>query len=257
MMIGHTRRNGCVVLAVAGALDGDGAGQLRLAVTKALADQPRAVICDLAQLVRGTTGLNIFLVIADMMSGWPETAIAIACSDRQLVERLSRLLVDSQIPIHDSVDQAIADLGRQPMIMTDLFHLIPDNDTAGLARHFVADACRHWDASIFAPDALIAVSELVNNAVQHGDGEPIDVRVSLSRMGLRLSVRDNSLSSPEAIHGSGQITGIRVVARLSRSWGVLPTVSGGKIVWCLLSHPDDAHNGGTPSMPSRHRLVSR
>jgi anti-sigma regulatory factor (Ser/Thr protein kinase) len=245
MMIGHTRRDACVVLAVAGALDGDGAGQLRLAVTKALADQPRAVICDLAEMVRGTTGLNIFLVIADMMSGWPETAIAIACPDRRLRERLSRLRIDAWIPIHDSVEQAIADLGRHPPIMIDLLHLSPENDAAALARRFVADACRQWGVSVFVPDALIAISELVDNAVQHGSGEPIDVRVSLSRIGLRISVKDNSMSSPEAVHGSGQITGIRVVARLSRSWGVLPTVNGGKIVWCLLPHPDEAEDGAT------------
>jgi anti-sigma regulatory factor (Ser/Thr protein kinase) len=239
MMIDQTRYNGCIVLAVAGGLDGEGAAHLRLAVTKALAEQPRAIICDLSGLARGTGGLNVFLVIADMMSVWPETAIAIACPDRQLVERLSRIRVDTRIPTHRSVDQAIADLGHRPMIMMELLHLMLGGNAVGLARHFVADACRQWDASPFLPDALIVVSELVGNALQHGDGEPIDVRVSLSRMGLRVSVTDTAPPSSLPTHQTGQITGIRVLAQLSKSWGVLPTQSGGKIVWCLLHNPDD------------------
>jgi anti-sigma regulatory factor (Ser/Thr protein kinase) len=249
MMIDQKRYNGCVVLAVAGGLDGEGAAHLRLAVTKALAEQPRAIICDLARLPRGTGGLNVFLVIADVMNLWPETAIAIACPDRRLIERLSRIRVNTRIPIHSSVEQAIADLGHRPMIMMELLHLPPGGDAAALARHFVADACRQWDASPFLPDALIVVSELVDNALQHGDGEPIDVRVSLSGMGLRISVRDTAPSSPQPTHQTGQISGIRVLAHISKSWGVLPTQTGGKIVWCLLRHPDDPRRNQMMPIP--------
>jgi anti-sigma regulatory factor (Ser/Thr protein kinase)/anti-anti-sigma regulatory factor len=249
MMIDQTRYNGCVVLAVAGGLDGEGAAHLRLAVTKALAEQPRAIICDLTGLAGGTGGLNVFLVVADMMNQWPETAIAIACPHRRLVERLSRIRIDTRIPIRHSVDQAIADLGHRPMIMMELLHLLPGGNAAGLARHFVADACRQWDASPFLADALIVVSELVDNALQHGDGEPLDVRVSLSRLGLRISVRDTAWSSPQPTHQTGQISGIRILAHLSKSWGVLPTQTGGKIVWCLLRHPDDPRRGRVMSIP--------
>jgi signal transduction histidine kinase len=254
-MIDQTRYDGCVVLAVSGGLEGEAAAHLRLAVTKALAEQPRAIICDLARLARGTGGLTIFLVIADIMNVWPETAIAIACPDRQLVERLSRIRIEARIPVHRSVDEAIADLGHRPMIMMELLHVMPGGDAAGLARHFVADACQQWDASPFLPDALIVVSELVDNACQHGDGEPIDVRVSLSAMGLRISVKDTAPISPQPTHQTGQINGIRVIAHLSKSWGVLPTQSGGKIVWCLLRHPDDPRRSRVmPIPPSGDRV---
>jgi anti-anti-sigma regulatory factor len=52
MDIGHAARDGCIVVTLVGQLDLATAPKLRRALLKHLADQPDAVICDLAGVAR-------------------------------------------------------------------------------------------------------------------------------------------------------------------------------------------------------------
>lgn len=80
-------------------------------------------------------------------------------------------------------------------------------------------------------DVLIAVSELVTNAVVHAASAP---RVQLMSRGghLRLAVHDASAEEPVRKAGSADGGfGIRLVAALSDAWGWAHTTGGGKVVW--------------------------
>ncbi|MBT3150300.1 SpoIIE family protein phosphatase [Streptomyces sp. CHD11] len=103
----------------------------------------------------------------------------------------------------------------------------------GHARRFTRRTLRSWGVTEDIDAALLAVSELVTNALVHTGGQ---VRLDLTLVGgrLRLAVADSSPRSPmkptsiawEATGGRG----ILLVEAVSATWGTLP-VSGGKQVW--------------------------
>ncbi len=80
-------------------------------------------------------------------------------------------------------------------------------------------------------DVLIAVSELVTNAVTHAASAP---RVLLTADGrhLRIEVRDDSADPPIRREGtSAGGFGVRLVGELAVRWGWTPIAGGGKAVW--------------------------
>jgi anti-sigma regulatory factor (Ser/Thr protein kinase) len=87
-------------------------------------------------------------------------------------------------------------------------------------------------------DAALIVSELVTNALRHGEGSTV-LRAALSPTQVQLSVTDAGDGKPrmlppdpDRIGGLGLI----VVDRVAAEWGVAP-FPGGKTVWALLARP--------------------
>jgi anti-sigma regulatory factor (Ser/Thr protein kinase) len=88
-------------------------------------------------------------------------------------------------------------------------------------------------------DAQLVVSELVTNALMHGEGSLV-LRASIEDSSVHVSVTDSGDSLPEVlpldpsrIGGLGLI----VVGRVATSWGVAP-FPGGKKVWAALALSD-------------------
>ncbi|SHN27365.1 SpoIIE family protein phosphatase [Cryptosporangium aurantiacum] len=103
----------------------------------------------------------------------------------------------------------------------------------GRARAFVNRTLAGWDLdpSIVEP-AVLCASELVTNAIRHGEGL---VELTLVRFPdrIRLIVEDDSPTPPRLVRALLTSTGGRgldVVARFSASWGSEPRGTG-KIVW--------------------------
>jgi hypothetical protein len=111
------------------------------------------------------------------------------------------------------------------------------------ARHAVQQTGRDWGMPR-ATEAELVVSELVTNALLHGDGE-IALRLHADGGGLRLEVEDGSPVAPQVAEGRAAGYGgygLRIVQRLS-SWGWYPTRFG-KVVWAYI--PKDAPAVLTP-----------
>lgn len=111
------------------------------------------------------------------------------------------------------------------------------------ARAAVAQAGRDW-ALPRAAEAELVVSELVTNALRHGEGE-LSLRLQADRRGFRLEVEDASPAAPQVAEGRAAGHGgygLRLVQRLA-SWGWYPTRSG-KVVWAYI--PADAPAVLTP-----------
>ena len=90
-----------------------------------------------------------------------------------------------------------------------------------------------WD------DALILTSELVTNAVLHGqpeftlkiDLEPPDLTIAVSDASSQLPPSKTDLPLPPATHGRG----LAIVDSIATRWGVTLHVPGpGKDIWVLL-----------------------
>lgn len=111
--------------------------------------------------------------------------------------------------------------------------LLPTTRSAGEARDFVGAALRSWacDEALTA-DVVLATSELVTNAMEHGRGEiTVDIRLIESRVLLR--VRDEGPGAPVSADTevlSPRSRGLTIVDALSTAWG-WQLAPGGKWVW--------------------------
>jgi anti-sigma regulatory factor (Ser/Thr protein kinase) len=141
---------------------------------------------------------------------------------------------------------------------------------ASQARGFVARTLTEWELPALVPDAQLAVSELVTNAILHAR-TPIVVTVAVSEGSLELAVTDHDLSTPQlrpqrrdlladldAIPPGGEDhpdprheglrygpagsvaagRGLIILDAIAESWGVTRHVSS-KDVWARLPVPSD------------------
>jgi anti-sigma regulatory factor (Ser/Thr protein kinase) len=106
--------------------------------------------------------------------------------------------------------------------------------SAGLARRHVESTCP--DLSPEQLDtARLLVTELVSNALRHGEG-PVVLVVLRTRETVRIGVEDDGPSMPAVTHHpvlAQQGRGLQLVAGLAGTWGVVRRGDGqpGKQVW--------------------------
>jgi anti-sigma regulatory factor (Ser/Thr protein kinase) len=116
----------------------------------------------------------------------------------------------------------------------------PDGEFAarwvGRLRRLSGAKLRTWGLAELVDDAQLLVSELVTNALQHGDQRGgIDVRLVITLKELLVSVNDGSANRPQlriADADSESGRGLFLVAALADDWGVSPD---GTTTWCTLS----------------------
>ncbi|MEW9531035.1 ATP-binding protein [Microbispora sp. NPDC049125] len=91
-------------------------------------------------------------------------------------------------------------------------------------------------------DVLLVVSELVTNALRHGDGSPV-LRLSGGVTWMRVEVADDGAGLPR-LRRRGRMDGwgLNLIQQLAAGWGVdrRATRDGkgegpGKVVWCELT----------------------
>ena len=135
-------------------------------------------------------------------------------------------------------------------------HEIPlpaDPASVGEARRYFTAVADAADLPAEVRDAgILAVSELVTNAVVHGR-DPITLRVTTLPRCVRVAVTDGSNRPPRlqprsrgrpastdrwsGNHGRG----LTIVERVAEQWGYAPAVQApGKTVWCNLSVAPDS-----------------
>lgn len=115
---------------------------------------------------------------------------------------------------------------------------------AGLARQVTRSAVAAWQLGYLADSAVLLVSELVTNAIQHAApyAAATVLRLEYSGNWLRIEVHDASPHGPQPripdwLDESG--FGLMLVDALAAKWGVQQTIAG-KAVWAEL----DARPGG-------------
>ena len=138
-------------------------------------------------------------------------------------------------------------------------HLLPDTAQIGTARRFVHQTLGTWGLSTQTEELQVATSELVTNAIMHGQG---GVDVTLLRLAdrLRLEVVDEGYG-PRPIqirdtNATGQGGwGLRLVENISDTWGA-DRRPGHTLVWMEHQLPTDDHQNWTherDTTPSRHQ----
>ena len=117
--------------------------------------------------------------------------------------------------------------------------LPPRPGASAAARKLVAAACAAWEMSELTTDAVLVVSELVANAVEHAATELV-VLIRRDDDGVRIEVCDLDGRLPQRPDHDGVVhlrgRGMHLVETVSHSWGAEPTAAG-KVVWATLRRP--------------------
>ena len=91
-------------------------------------------------------------------------------------------------------------------------------------------------------DARLLLTELIANAIQHGNLDAADrISVVFRRRGdgIVVEVADPGDGVPGTVEpGSGSGWGLTLLARLADDWGLEPRSDGGTLAWFRLANPD-------------------
>lgn len=114
---------------------------------------------------------------------------------------------------------------------------LPADRRVGQMRRITSAYLHLWDLTALRDTATLAVSELVTNAVRHGHGKPVGLRVTSSADELRIEVTDGNPTPArlrEAGEGAENGRGLLLIAAFAKEWGVSPD---GRMTWCSLAIP--------------------
>jgi anti-sigma regulatory factor (Ser/Thr protein kinase) len=118
--------------------------------------------------------------------------------------------------------------------------LAPEDLAPTNARQFARLACAGVAPPQLVDDVTLVVSELVTNAMIHGEGE-IGLVLRVSEGEVFVIVEDHgctvgpSARTPEPLEEYGR--GLTIVAEVASSWGVQSFGDSGKLVWCVVHAP--------------------
>ena len=220
---------------LAGTLDREPAPGMRAALLVVLAEQPVAVVVDVADLgLAEPSAAEALRELREETSDWPAARLALAAPDRGRWR-------DTGWPVWPGATEACGSLGEPDHDSRVTLRLEPVVGAARRSRETITEACDRWDRAELAGSACIVVTELVNNVVAHAR-TPMTVLVAARNNGVAVAVRDESSRTPSfsgapaptAYGGRGMLLIDSVAAR----WGCLP-LGTGKIVWAVLGGGKD------------------
>jgi anti-sigma regulatory factor (Ser/Thr protein kinase) len=119
--------------------------------------------------------------------------------------------------------------------------LTREPSAAAEARSQVREVIRAWKIPVDPDIAILLTSDLVTNAITHGDGETITLAIRCSRDQLRVDVYDSPRSRPVAADVPADTEagrGLVLVATLSTDWGSFRTPAGKAVYFTLAFQPD-------------------
>ena len=226
-----------LLVALTGELGLPDVAPVRLRLLKCLAEQPGALLVDLAELtVAEPLALALFTAVTHQAARWPGTPV-LFCDPPPATRDLLGGNAYRRLPVFDSTDAARAHARQERRTLPSLIdELLPIAGAARQARNVATDACLRWDLPHLVAPASLIVSELVSNVVDHAH-TMMTLRLSLRRRYLNMAVRDGSSDAPVAPREvPADATGGRglfLVQATAYTWGWLPT-DDGKVVWAAL-----------------------
>ncbi|MFC3992440.1 ATP-binding protein [Actinoplanes siamensis] len=236
--------SGVTTVRLAGELTTSGIRVVRLAMSKAAAECPSAVVVDLSRF-RHTDPrqLGVFATATHEAQAHWGVSVLLCHAGREVIDGLGP--IRTRVALYEDRHLALlAVRAHVPRWIRRRF--APRPPSAGQARSLVGVACVSWELPQLRDPARLVASELANNAIQHA-GTDFQVITAWTGQYLRIAVQDGSPAAPRVVGeppATGRIMapgtgrGLRMITAASAHWGVTRT-PGGKIVWALLRpHPD-------------------
>jgi anti-sigma regulatory factor (Ser/Thr protein kinase)/anti-anti-sigma regulatory factor len=237
--------SGIARVALTGHLDLAGATAVRRVLLKCLAQAPTVILVDLAGIsVSDRRNLAVFTAIARQHYATDAPVPVLLHSVPAAVAIMLTRAGRAGVKICATADDALsaAAVGQAAGRRQTLLPLLATPDAPARARGMITTVCRDWDIDHLQEPALVIISELVTNAVEHTATSTIMVTAVLGRHYLHLQVADTDARrhfqhrpvgldhrDPQQVRGRG----LHLVEVYASSWGVNPSPDG-KTVWARL-----------------------
>ena len=232
-------QHGASILRASGVLEGTTYRKLRDTIIKVAMTEPRVVIVDINNLVVPSgSAYSVFSSARWYVNVWPDVPILLACARPQRRHGIVHGGVARHVPVHPSVGaalEAVADRssGGRRRARTQL---PADAVSIGLARLAITDWLTAWGQEDLTAVAGTVATIFVENVLAHTDSPPLLI-VESHQDTVTVAVEDSS-EVPAALHedaerGAEIVSGLGIVAALTRAWGSTPTLTG-KTVWALV-----------------------
>ncbi|MGW4487383.1 ATP-binding protein [Amycolatopsis sp. NPDC004368] len=213
--------------------------ELRDYLLKSAVEAPDGLIADISGLdVHDPALVSVFTLVAMRVGEWPGIPFAVVSARADHRSLLRRRTVDRYAAVFAGVRTAEARFDR-PVRLRDQREIARSPRGSAQARRFVEETCARWRVPDLCDDACLVATELVENTLAHTGSVP-RVRLDLRRGFFTVAVADDSPVMAYVREGLGFAdpgSGLKLVARLARTWGSSRTWQGGKIVWAVLAPP--------------------
>ncbi|MFZ1160726.1 sulfate transporter [Mycobacterium sp.] len=226
------------VLTAEGVLDSSTYLRLRDAIVQAALDEPQAVLVDVDRLeVPAPSAWAVFTSARWLVDTWPAVPIHLVCRHADRRNTIARHGVTRHLRLHPTVQAALDALTDvQPARLRAGTKLPAALASLRTAREFVAGRLAEWCYQDLIPVATVVVNVFVENVLQHTVGG-LALALETDGQTVTVSVHDGS-STPAVRHedprrGGELISGLAIVASVSRAWGTAPTPAG-KTVWAVI-----------------------
>jgi hypothetical protein len=221
------------VIGLAGVLDGP---SVRSALLDVLAQQPEAVVIDVAEVTPAPDIVAALRDVARDTADWP-AAHLVLCGPAE-----AEAWHATGLPVWPDRAEAFAALGPPDPGHQLRLELEPVLGAARRARELVTEACARWDCPELTGPACIVLTEMVNNVVAHAH-TPMTVLVARQGDRMSVAVRDRSATIPRFTGPVAPTSyggrGLLLIDSVSSRWGNLK-LDEGKVVWALLvAEPDE------------------
>lgn len=231
------------VLRLVGDLDEESAQPVCSALVTALAEQPEALIVDVSQLrVTDPVALAALADVALQAADWSITHVVL-CDP---VGDVATVWDGAGLTACPSTEAAVARLGAPGAAQRLSLELEPAVGAARRARELVTEGCVRWNLPELVGPGCIAVTEMVNNVVQHVK-TPMTVYLAARDGALAVAVRDGSDHQPRY---GGPVPptsyggrGLLLIDSVARRWGTVG-VQDGKVVWAVIHAQDEVTGRG-------------
>ncbi|HEY5248836.1 MAG TPA: hypothetical protein VIJ15_10370 [Dermatophilaceae bacterium] len=212
--------------------------ELDLAIELALAESPRGVVCDLEDAGEGAglAALEMLATAGRHVRDWPGTPVAVASPNPRVRQSLTAHPLGQHLMVTESILPAVSAVLALPALTAQWLRLSAHPASPDTACDFVTRALIEWGLGQVIPSASLAVSELVASSTMNA-GTEVDLSVVKGLGAIRLAVRDDrpDLRRQPYSHHDAHGRMLSVIAVLSRTFGVLPTADGDKVIWAVLS----------------------
>jgi len=239
---------GCSVVRPRGTLDAGTYASLRDDLLKYAAEEPAAVLVELDALhIAREHVLSVFSLLWMRVSEWPGVPLGLLVRNGVRRENVRHTVVARYVPVYADLTEALDDQPQQPRRRRTYSVLPTTARASGNARRLVRETTRDWEIEAVSQDAQQVATELVENALKHTNSTPglrlelrSDMWRGLPQHMLSIAVADDSPARPAAGAASPELDsgrGLHLVAEFAHTWGSMPRLPGGKIVWAVLTLP--------------------
>lgn len=225
-------------LVLDGTLDSVTYLHVRDSVVKAALEEPAVVEVDVSRLcVPTTSAWTVFTSARWHVSTWPDVPVVLVCTDPLRRAAITRTAIQRYVPVYPrSPGESELVVARRSIRRRARAQLPPMLSSLRQGRQLISQWLQTWDRNDAGITAQTLATILIENVLEHTTSAPT-LQLEATDSTVTVAVRDTS-PRPAVRHedperGAHTVSGLAIVAALSRAWGSHP-MADGKTVWALV-----------------------